>query len=157
MSKINKAIRLATEVHEGQLDFGDNPYILHPIRVLAAVEMKIRDLNVSDPESVLCSAVLHDCIEDSSDKETTAIIIEKEFGQVVMKTVDSLTRRPNETWKHYITRIKEHWAPRVIKMADLDDNMDNSRLKEITKKDLNRNRMYEKAFFELAEIEETNG
>lgn len=157
MSRIDKAVLVATQVHLDQTDLGGNPYILHPIRVLAAVEMKIRDLNIKDTESVLCSAVLHDCIEDCDDKDAMYVIIEKEFGPTVSKAVDSLTRRPNETWKHYMTRVKKHWSPRIIKMADLDDNLDNSRLKVITETDMNRNKMYQKALNELIAIEESHG
>lgn len=155
MNRIERATQLALEVHTDQVDKGDSPYILHPLRVLCAVEKYIRPLKVSDRESVLCSAVLHDCIEDTKDKDVMYVLIEKEFGTTVIKTVDSLTRRQNETWKTYIDRLKNYWAPRIIKIADLEDNLDDSRLKEITDKDINRNRMYSNTLRKLKQIEES--
>lgn len=157
MKRIEKAIHLALEVHAGQTDLGGHPYILHPLRVLCAVERKTRYLDIKDRESVLCSAVLHDCIEDSEDDATIHVLIEKECGLTVVKTVDSLTRRKNETWKAYIDRLKIHWAPRFIKIADFNDNLDNSRLKSITEKDIKRNNMYKKTRDKLIKIEEENG
>ena len=145
MNRLNKAIELAIEVHADQTDLGGHPYILHPLRVLCAVEEIIREMKVEDRESVLCSAVLHDCIEDSKNQEYIANAIEVRFGNTVLKTVDSLTRRKNESWKNYINRVNEHWAPRIIKIADLHDNSDLSRLKELTDKDEQRNKMYSKA------------
>jgi|ERR1700722_424053 len=156
MKRIEGAIKLASDVHMNQTDLGGYPYIFHPLRVLGAVEYKIRNLNIKDSESVLCSAILHDCIEDCDNKDEMHVYIEKFFGLTVIKTVDSLTRREHESWKSYMSRVKEHWAPRIIKMADLDDNLDESRLKEITEKDLQRNKMYQKALNELILIEKSH-
>ena len=38
MSTLEKAIAIAAQGHEGQVDKGGAPYILHPLRVMLAVE-----------------------------------------------------------------------------------------------------------------------
>lgn len=51
---LEKAILIATKAHNGQLDKGGQPYILHRLRVMQSCN--------SDLEK-MC-AVLHDVIED---------------------------------------------------------------------------------------------
>lgn len=151
MNNLNKAIKLATEVHEKQVDIGENPYILHPLRVLCTVEKTIRNVDhVTDKESILCSAVLHDVIEDCNiEPFQMQELIEKRFGNKVFKQVNSVTRRKEESWKNYINRAKKYYASRIIKIADLEDNLDNSRLREVTDKDIKRNKMYLNTLNEL--------
>ena len=169
MSRLDNAIKLATETHSGQTDLGGYPYILHPLRVLCAVEKHIRDMKVSDRDSILCSAVLHDVIEDSKQGRDQARYEVSEvarddfitfeginYGEVVEKTVDTLSRGKDEPWNKYINKINEHWAPRIIKIYDLKDNLDLSRIKDISDKDLKRNSMYEKALKKLQETEESH-
>jgi guanosine-3',5'-bis(diphosphate) 3'-pyrophosphohydrolase len=55
VSTLERAIAIAAEAHAGQLDKADQPYILHPLRVL---------LRVSS-ESERIAAVLHDVVEDT--------------------------------------------------------------------------------------------
>ena len=54
MASIEKALQIAARAHEGQKDKDGQPYILHPLRVMNAVE--------GEPAKVV--AVLHDVIED---------------------------------------------------------------------------------------------
>jgi GTP diphosphokinase / guanosine-3',5'-bis(diphosphate) 3'-diphosphatase len=154
MSRLDKAIQLAVETHSGQNDLGGNQYILHPLRVMLSVEKTIRKDDVKDRESILCSAVMHDCIEDSKFPTITEELIKQEFGPIVFKTVNTLTRRKGMSWKKYIKAVNEHWAPRTIKIADLIDNLDTDRLNrdEATEKDLVRFKMYNQALLELKYI-----
>lgn len=62
----NKAIKLAYQAHEGQLDKAGMPYILHPIHL--AEQM--------DDEISTCVAILHDVVEDT---DVTFEDLEKEF------------------------------------------------------------------------------
>jgi len=52
---LEQAISIASLAHEGQLDKGGEPYILHPLRVM----MKLKDYDLR------IIAVLHDVIEDT--------------------------------------------------------------------------------------------
>ena len=58
MSTLQKAISIAVKAHEGQIDKGGNPYILHPLRVM----MSLRTVD----EMIV--GVLHDVVEDCSDR-----------------------------------------------------------------------------------------
>ena len=85
VEKIKKAYRYASELHEGQFRVSGEPYISHPIAVaeiLAGLEL--------DTDSV-CAALLHDTVEDCSDK-TNLDYIEKEYGSEVALLVDGLTK-----------------------------------------------------------------
>lgn len=157
MSRLDDSIILAVNTHKGQVDLGGHPYILHPLRILTVVEFRIRDMRLKDRESILCSAVLHDVIEDSIHQQIARERINEIAGEIVLKTVDTLTRNKDESWKNYINRVKEHWDHRIIKIVDLEDNRDTTRLSEITEKDIQRDRMYLKALQELREVEITHG
>ena len=153
MTRLDDSIDWAVKTHKDQLDKGDNPYILHPLRMLAVVEYRIRPLDIPDKESVLCSTVLHDCIEDSKfDRMKARMEVRRVAGPIVEKTVMSLTRDLNESWNNYIKRVGLHWAPRLIKIIDLEDNMDTTRLNRYDSDALDRNKMYSKALIRLKAI-----
>ncbi len=52
---LEKAIAIAVEAHRGQQDRYGAPYVLHPLRVMARVEMTAQKT----------VAVLHDVVEDT--------------------------------------------------------------------------------------------
>jgi (p)ppGpp synthase/HD superfamily hydrolase len=149
MSRLDQAIKLAIEVHEGQVDKGGNPYILHPLRVMCAVEKDLRSGSGKHREDYLCAAVLHDVIEDyDAEDYTEEQILEKVYfgvGEQGATAIYCLTRNDRESWKNYIQRVYENPIARFVKIHDLEDNGDLSRLKKITKEDINRNSMYARA------------
>lgn len=135
MSAIERAIATALDAHEGQVDKGGAPYILHPLRVMAAVEQMCPDC----PEEVLVAAVLHDVIEDS---HFSHLDIQQMFGDKVKRYVTLLTKEiPDDL---YYQLIKRDLYACYIKLADLRDNMDASRLSEITEKDVIRINNYKR-------------
>ena len=72
--KIYKAYEYANKLHEGQKRISGDDYIVHPISVAEEVfELQL------DTDSI-CAALLHDAVEDCSDK-TSLKEIEKKFGQ----------------------------------------------------------------------------
>jgi (p)ppGpp synthase/HD superfamily hydrolase len=118
MDTLNKAIALAVEVHTGVLDKAGAPYILHPIRVLAAVS------KVTDDEDVLAAAVLHDAIEDGPPGTGRRIL--DAIGPRVWKLVNIVTHDADETYAEYIDRIVERTdypGAAHIKRADAWDNL----------------------------------
>lgn len=125
---IEDAINIAVRAHRFQVDKGGNPYILHPLRVM---------LRMSDDASMV-AAVLHDVIEDGG---LTLFDLEK-FGPEVVAAVDALTRRSGETYDVYIGRISLNWIATRVKLADLEDNCDLSRIPEPTERDMERRKKY---------------
>ena len=83
--KIEQAFEYANELHQGQFRASGEPYISHPIAVaeiVAGLEL--------DTDSI-CAALLHDAVEDCSEK-TSLKEIEKKFGPAVAMLVDGLTK-----------------------------------------------------------------
>jgi (p)ppGpp synthase/HD superfamily hydrolase len=86
MSTLERAIQIAVQAHMGQKDKGEEPYILHPLRVM----FKMR----TDLERMV--AVLHDVVEDSEwDLDH---LRDEGFPNQVLAAVDCLTRRSNESY-----------------------------------------------------------
>ncbi|MBR2371209.1 MAG: bifunctional (p)ppGpp synthetase/guanosine-3',5'-bis(diphosphate) 3'-pyrophosphohydrolase [Clostridia bacterium] len=85
IEKIQKAYEYAKALHDGQFRASGEAYISHPIAVseiVAGLEL--------DTDSI-CAALLHDTVEDCSDK-TNLKEIEKMFGTDVAVLVDGLTK-----------------------------------------------------------------
>jgi len=130
---LEQAISIASLAHEGQLDKAGEPYILHPLRVM----MKLKD------EKQRIVAVLHDVIEDT--KVTDIDLVVKGLDIELVNVVLTLTRNKNESYNEYIDRISKDEFAIEVKLADLEDNMDMSRLKNPTVKDYDRVVKYGKA------------
>ncbi|SDO48716.1 hypothetical protein SAMN04487897_11543 [Paenibacillus sp. yr247] len=137
MSTLTKAILIAAKAHEGQTDKGGNPYILHPIRIASKAK--------TTEESIV--AVLHDVLEDS---DVTLFDLKNEgFSLNIIEALDCLTRRADETYEGFIKRIKLNPIATNVKLLDLEDNCDISRMTSLTDKDYVRIDKYKKAIDEL--------
>ncbi|HSK75774.1 MAG TPA: GTP pyrophosphokinase [Thermoanaerobaculia bacterium] len=137
MNKLEEAILIAVQAHAGVTDKGGAPYILHPLRVM----LKMRE----EPERIV--AVLHDVVEDTD--WTFAALREKGFSEVVVTAIDHLTRRPEETYEEFVERAARHPIARAVKIADVEDNLDLSRIATPTEKDHARRARYERALERL--------
>ena len=134
---IEKAILIAVNAHRGQVDKGGEPYILHSLRLMFSKE---------DETEKIC-AVLHDVIEDTD--VTLDYLRERGFSKEVLSALDALTRRKDETYEEFIDRIIENKIACNVKLADLNDNMDLSRIKNPTEKDYERLEKYKKAKYKI--------
>ena len=85
LEKIKKAFLYAKELHAGQFRLSGEPYVCHPV----AVAEIVAQLGL-DTDSI-CAALLHDTVEDCSDK-TNLEILTKMFGHEVSMLVDGLTK-----------------------------------------------------------------
>lgn len=85
IEKIQQAYEYAAKLHEGQFRQSGEAYIYHPI----AVAEIVASLGL-DTDSI-CAALLHDAVEDCSDK-TDLTEIKKRFGEDVSVLVDGLTK-----------------------------------------------------------------
>ncbi len=134
MPTLEHAISLATQAHQGQVDKAGHPYILHPLRVMFAVE----------GETARIIAVLHDVVEDSD--VTFEALREMGYTDEVITGLACVTRRDNETYMEFVERAKQHPIARQVKLADIEDNMDMRRLQKIRDKDVERLRRYRQAW-----------
>ena len=117
------ALRIAIHAHQGQKDKSGREYIMHPIRVAERCK---------DPRAKIV-ALLHDTIEDTN---VTAEYLRCEgFPDEIINGVLSVTKREGETYDDFVRRAAENVIGREVKIADLEDNMDIRRLKEITAED----------------------
>ena len=126
MSNLGRAITIAASAHQNQLDKNGAPYILHPIRVMLKME----------GEEKMIAAVLHDVVEDSD--WTLDRLRGEGFSERIINLVDLLSRRDAETYDEFIQRIRMDPTAVEIKLADLEDNMDLTRLPEISAKGISR-------------------
>ena len=127
------ALRIMYLAHDSQLDKSGNWYSKHPIYVASKM----------DTEEEKIVALLHDVIEDSDF--TFDNIINEGFSHNVIDALVVITKREYEPYEDYINRVKENKLATKVKLADLEHNMDLSRLKEITDRDIKRNKKYENA------------
>ncbi len=139
MSTLELAIQIACEVHAGQHDKGGDAYILHPLRVMLRMSM----------EPTRIAAILHDVVEDSSC--TLEDLKREGFSQEIVNAVDALTKREGENYLDFIRRAASHPIVGPVKRADLEDNLDLSRIKNPTDRDRERARRYQRALDLLTE------
>lgn len=139
MSVIDKAIGIAVKAHAGQVDKGGEPYILHPLRLM----MKF----TKDTERSV--AVLHDVVEDSDI--TLEDLRNHGVPAVVVEAVDSLTKRDGETYEEFVVRVSLNKLASKIKIEDLKDNLDLTRMNALSEKDLGRVSRYHAALIFLSE------
>jgi len=131
MSTLEKAIALAAAAHAGQVDKVNQPYILHPLRVM---------LRVTTEEERI-AAVLHDVVEDTS--VTFEELRAHGFSESVIQAIRALTKLPAETRLAAAERAAANSVALVVKLADNAENMDLSRIANPTEKDFARLREYE--------------
>lgn len=113
---LERAISLAAQAHEGQLDKTGQPYILHPLRVMLKVSSLCEQM----------TAILHDVLEDTT---LTADVLKAEgCPEEVLEALDALTRRKGEKYlDEYILRIQKNPIAKSVKLSDLADNLNPAR------------------------------
>ena len=136
---LQRAIEIALEAHKGALDKGGNPYILHPLRLMLQM----------DSEEEMIVAILHDVVEDS-EKWSFDKLHKEGFSKKIINSLRSVTKEnENEDYEKFIDRSVKDKIGRKVKISDISDNLDISRLKEVTDKDILRINKYKKALEKL--------
>jgi|TARA_Y100000031_G_C8103563_1_gene329900 (p)ppGpp synthase/HD superfamily hydrolase len=121
------------ENHKGQKDKAKKPYILHPLRLMMSVD--------TDEEKIV--AVMHDIVEDS---EISLDDLRNEgFSDEILSAIECVTKKDGEDYDAFIERIAQNPLAIKVKLADLEDNMDLTRLSKVTEKDLERVEKYKLA------------
>ena len=112
-----RAYVIAFQAHYGQVDKAGKPYINHPLAVADKMTT----------EASTCAALLHDVLEDAlHDKYISKI--EKSMPHDVVEAVKLLTRDKDVGYMDYIKKLADNPIAREVKIADLEHNMDLSRL-----------------------------
>ncbi len=135
MPTLEEAIAFAAQKHAGQKDKAGKPYILHPLRVMLSM--------TTDEERRV--AVLHDAMEDC---EVTRQELEaRGYPEVEIAAIEALTKRHDEhrDYEKFIERVALNPLAASVKLADLADNMDLSRLDRPTDVDRDRVAKYQRA------------
>jgi (p)ppGpp synthase/HD superfamily hydrolase len=133
---VDRAYLLAFKAHKGQnRKFSQEPYITHPARVAKNV------LHFGPEYQVV--GILHDVIEDSDIDHQ---MIATQFGEEVAAAVTAVSRQEGEDYMDFVKRAKAHPIARVVKIADIEDN-----LHDLPERYSNMRRRYEKALKLLKE------
>lgn len=115
---VRRALGLCLQLHAGLNDAHGAPYASHPISV--ACRIPSRD------ERAIAAALLHDTVEDCGID--IAYLEEHGIDDVdVLSAVEALTRREGEPYAAYIDRVARDAIAPAVKLADLEDNLDESR------------------------------
>lgn len=125
---IYKALEIVTTLFENDVDKGGMSYMLHIIYIYKHVN--------SMEEKVV--ALLHDVIEDKD--VTKEDLQDVGFPSKIVNDVVMLTRVRPMDYNDYIDNIIREGSVEVlnVKLADLENNMDISRIKNPTIKDIER-------------------
>jgi hypothetical protein len=91
---------------------------------------------------------LHDVVEDCPDWSFERLRAEG-FSDEVIRALDGVTRREGETYDAFIARSAENQISRAVKIADLLDNSDLSRIASPTDADHERIARYKRALAQL--------
>lgn len=138
---VDRAIAVATTAHSGAVDKAGEPYIQHPERVANRLP--------TPAEKVV--AWLHDVVEDT---DVTIDKIRELFGNDTAESVSAITHGADESWSDYLSRVKKDPVAKAVKIADLIDNSNLGRLKQIKPNDVIRQGKYNRALMFLMDIED---
>ena len=117
---LDKAAEICVTKHRGQRDKTGAAYFQHPMRVAMRCG--------SDEEKMV--ALLHDTIEDTD--VTTEYLLEQGFPQFIIDGVLSVTKRDGEGYESFVARAAQNPLGRVVKLHDLEDNLDVLRLDSVS-------------------------
>ena len=170
---LEKAIKIAVEAHTGQVDKGGNPYILHPLRVMLSLDTEEERIVGVLHDVVEDCAPKHYTWdrEDFShfqklskeqqqlEKNTWEHLIAEGLNARLFEALQSVSKAPIEEadyrslpedkklghYLEFIQRAKANKIGRNVKAADIKDNLDISRIDDITESDINRLNRYKAA------------
>ncbi|WP_455763134.1 RelA/SpoT family protein [Prevotella disiens] len=107
---ITKAFHFAKQAHKGVRRLSGEPYILHPISVaqIACEEVGLGSTSI-------CSALLHDVVEDT---DYTVEDIENIFGSKIAMIVDGLTKISGGIFGDQASAQAENFKKLLLTMSD---------------------------------------
>jgi (p)ppGpp synthase/HD superfamily hydrolase len=131
--RTEQAAIMAKKAHAGQIDRDGKNHYEHCERVAR----RVTGTNVSNYETsanAVIAAYLHDTLEDTA---LTYGEIERDFGEEIATAVLALTHLDgDENYKEYVIRVGRNPIARVVKIADIQDNLGRKDAKSFYKHDL---------------------
>ena len=107
---VTKAFNFARQAHKGVRRLSGEPYIMHPIAV-ALIACK----EVGLGSTSICSALLHDVVEDT---DYTVEDIENIFGPKIAQIVDGLTKISGGIFGEQASAQAENFKKLLLTMSD---------------------------------------
>lgn len=129
---VDDALAFARFAYHGIEDKAGLDYLAHPVRVWETVKRR------GGVPYVQVSALLHDVLEDTVI--TPAMLLDLGFHEDAVEVIILLTRGDHTGQCSYVERklcngcyeyygrIKEHPGAKLVKVADMEDNLDEARL-----------------------------
>ena len=135
---LQRAIEIAVEAHKGQVDKAGSLYVLHPLRVMMSLD--------TDDEKIV--GVLHDVVEDC-EGWTWDRLRSEGFSEKIIDALQSVSKTPEEeaefrllpeqlkleSYLLFIGRVVNNDIGKKVKIADIIDNLDETRIGEIGERD----------------------
>jgi (p)ppGpp synthase/HD superfamily hydrolase len=139
------AMNIAMRVHAGQRDLGGHAYIGHIARVAAKIP-------AHDIEGQAL-AFLHDVVEDGGISLDD--LVSEGVEPRIVAAVDAISRREREIYEDYVVRLSKDPIALRVKLADLSDNLNLSRLQApLQASDYKRAAKYARAAAFLLSVEQ---
>lgn len=138
MSLIEQSLAIALRAYAGKTDKAGCEYILHPLRVMSKMKTT----------GEMAAALLHDVIEDSDI--TVEDLLASGIPPEIVAAVECLTKRTGENYEQFIARVKINRIAAAVKIADIEDNINVLRLRELNDSDIARVKKYHAAWNALS-------
>lgn len=129
-STVDDALAFARFAYFGLEDKAGLEYLAHPVRVMQTVKRR------GGVPYIQVAALLHDVLEDTV--VSAQILLDLGFHKDAVEVIELLTRGPHNGacdvtnlcfgCTTYYIEIREHPGALMVKLADIEDNMDESRL-----------------------------
>ena len=111
---VKKAVNIMFEAHKDDMDKGGYPYVFHPFYLATKL----------DGENEVCTALLHDVIEDHGDKYSFEYLKKEGFNKEIIDALRLLTYEREIPYMDYIANIAKNNVAKVVKIEDLKHNLD---------------------------------
>lgn len=177
--KLAEAIKIASAAHAHQLDKGGFAYILHPLRVMANLNSRDSELcqiailhdvvedcvkflleqhyKKKDFENykTIVKNILRTSTPEEKVEHALEVLSQLGFSERVLAGLKLMTKQStdkgDEGYFAYVERMLGNYDAIRVKLADLRDNMDATRMKGHTDKDCARTVKYMKSYGILEE------
>lgn len=147
-------IDFVKEKHKDQTDKAGQPYISHLMRVADKMQKYSNGDSVIDLKRYII-ALLHDIFEDTDATEEDVKKL-PDVDELIINTVKLLTRSKDDTYMQYIEKVSKNRLATEVKLADLEDNMDITRLDKLDDDAFSLLKRYHKAWKYLSNKIEEN-